>query len=184
LGHFICARAAAEVLGLEMVLVIPACIQPHKREVPAAPPEVRWEMVKALCAQDPLFKPDRMELDRGGVSYTVETLAALRQSFPAPDYELFCLIGADALPELDTWKDPERISGLAHLAAMRREGANEAAGGVWGARVRWLSTPLVEVSSTDIRRRVREGLPVRLMVGRQVEEIIRKYGLYGARIGE
>ena len=183
IGHFLCARVAAEHLRLDRVLVIPAAVQPHKPDQPTAPPELRWEMVKAAVVGDELFQPSSIELDRGGISWTVDTLRELARRYPAPEYELYCLIGADALTEIETWRDPDAIFKLARVAVMSRPGAPRPSASQWAEQAQFVQTPLIDLSSTWIRQRVAAGLPVGMMVGAAVEEIILKNGLYRDRDG-
>lgn len=180
IGHFICARVAAEKLGLQRLLVIPAARQPNKVSGALAPDDVRCEMIQALTGDDPLFELSRIEIERGGVSYSVETLQALARQYPPPGYELYMLIGADALNEINAWRDTETIFSIARIAVMTRPGGEvfkaESKRAKLALRV---EVPRLEISSTEIRKRIAEGLPVRHMVGREVEEIIRREGLYG-----
>lgn len=179
IGHFICARVVAETLGLERILVVPTSIQPHKPGGPSAPDEVRWAMVKAATAVDPLFEPVRMELDRKGISYSVDTLESLAGKFPPEKFSLFWIIGSDAAAEIAEWKNPDRIVELAKLTVMKRRGWDENT--VPSRYIRHMSfveTPVIEVSSTEIRRRVHDRLPVNLMVIPAVNDIISEHNLY------
>jgi len=179
IGHFICARATAETLGLDRVLVIPAAIQPHKSDQAYAPPELRWEMVQAATAGDALFHPSRIEIDRGGLSYTVDTLRELARRWQPPEHQLYCLIGADALSDIDSWREPEIIFRLAQVVVMTRPGTPPAeAPSRWTEEALMLETPHIEISSTWVRERVAAGLPVEMMVGTAVEEIISRHNLY------
>jgi nicotinate-nucleotide adenylyltransferase len=179
LGHFICARIAAEELGLSRVLVIPAAVPPHKQSQRSAPADVRWEMVCAAVEDDPLFQPSRIELDRGGVSYSVETLEALGREYPSPDYRLFLLIGDDSYADLTTWREPERIMKLVQVAIMNRWDADDASIPTpWQEQVIRVNTPRIEISSTAIRERLKTGLPVDYWVGERVAKIIARHKLY------
>jgi nicotinate-nucleotide adenylyltransferase len=186
-GHFICARSAAEQLGLSRVLVIPVGQHPLKPDSLKAPPELRLLMVQAIAADDPLFEPDALELDRGGVSYTVDTLLQLKERFPEPENELTLLIGMDSYLELKRWKEPDRLFELARVVVMNRGGIPvdatiQSRSSSMIATPTILSTPLIELSATDVRRRCSEGLPVRFLVGSRVEEVIRKHLLYQAPV--
>jgi len=179
LGHFICARIVAEELGLSRVLVIPAAVPPHKQNQMSAPADARWEMVCAAVEGDPLFQPCRIELNRGGVSYSVETLEALGREYPSPDYRLYLLIGEDSFADLTTWREPERIMKLAQVVIMNRWDADDASIPTpWQEQVIRIKTPRIEISSTLIRRRVAAGLSIRDMVNDKVEAIIHRRNLF------
>jgi nicotinate-nucleotide adenylyltransferase len=175
LGHLVVAQEIHFRLGLDAVLWIPAAIPPHKAGQDIAPGPIRLEMVRAAIAGDPRFQATDLELRRDGPSYTIDTLRELRDA--RPDDELFLIIGADQLTELATWRDPEGIAELATLVGFAREGENPAE--VEGIRV--VPVPRLDVSSTDIRRRVRAGEPVGYLVRRGVSAVIEREGLYGGR---
>lgn len=184
IAHLICARAAAEELGLERVLVVPAAVQPHKPEGAGAPGASRLRMVAAAVADDPLFEICAVEIERGGVSYTAETLAELAGRYPAPEFGLVLIVGADSLADIRRWKDPPQIFRLAEVAAMTRPGALvESLPSEWERRIIRVATPLLDVSSSDIRRRAAEGLSLSYLVPPAVEEIIRAERLYLERSG-
>ncbi len=178
-AHFICARIAAEKLMLQRLLVVPAAVQPHKRNNATAPVELRCEMIQALIGDDPLFELSRLEIDRGGVSYTVDTLKQLSETYPAPGYELYCIIGSDALKEMDTWQDPETIFSLSKVVVMTRPGTDPFLNSNrWTENAQQVEIPRIEISSTIIRERITAGLPVGLLVGTGVEKIIQLHQLY------
>ncbi len=179
IGHFITARAAAERLGLEQVLVIPTATQPHKPNGAEAPAELRWEMVCAAIGDDELFKPSRIELDRDGISYSVDTVMQLTEIYQRPEYELYYLVGFDSLMDIGTWRNPEDIFRLVQIVAlMRSEVESAELSSKWALRATILPTPRIDVSSTEIRKRVSEGLSVRWLVGENVENIIKEHNLY------
>ncbi|GGN03767.1 putative nicotinate-nucleotide adenylyltransferase [Thermus composti] len=171
LGHLLAASEAAEALGLDRVLFVVAARPPHK--TPVAPPEARYEMVLLATAEDPRFCPSRLELDRPGPSYTVDTLEEARRLFPRD--ELFFITGADAYRDVLTWKEGRRLPELATLVAVARPGY--ALEGV-PLPVLPLYVPEVGISSTEIRRRLKEGRSVRYWVPRPVEVYLAKHALY------
>jgi len=179
LGHFLCARAVAEKLQLDRVLVIPANIQPHKLEGSIVSPELRLKMTSAACRLDPLFQVSDLEIQRGGVSYTVETLRELVVKYPLGSNSLYLILGADSAADLPRWKEPEEILQLASLAIMDRAGAllTELPVG-WAKKIVRTVTPNVDISSTEIRRRISVGLPITWLVPGSVERIIRRESLY------
>jgi nicotinate-nucleotide adenylyltransferase len=177
MGHLVVAQEVHFRLRLDRVLWVPAGIPPHKRDQPITPGTVRLELVRAAIAGDDRFEASDLEVRRGGVSYTVDTLRELRQA--RPEDELFLIVGADQLTELDSWREPDEIRRLATLVGFGREGEDpdEVAG------VKVVSVPRMDVSSTEVRRRVGAGEPVRYLVRRGVSAVIEREGLYGGRGG-
>ncbi|GAA6741911.1 nicotinate-nucleotide adenylyltransferase [Thermus oshimai] len=171
IGHLLAASEAAEALGLDRVLFVVAARPPHK--TPIAPPEARYEMVLLATAEDERFSASRLELARPGPSYTVDTLREARALFPGA--ELFFITGADAYRDLPTWKEGERLADYATLVAVARPGYPLEA---LFAPVIPLWVPEVGISSTEIRRRIKEGRSVRYWVPRPVEVYLERNGFY------
>ena len=167
-GHLVIAQEARFRLGLDRLLVVPAAIPPH-RDPSAVPPETRYAMTAAAFAGEPATEVSRIELEREGPSYTVDTLEALSE----PGTELFLVIGADQLATFDRWHRPQRIRVLATLAVAGRPRAIPPA----GADV-VLTSPLLDVSSTEIRRRIAKGHPVRHLIPDPVLDVIERERLY------
>ena len=176
-GHLLLAQFLREHLLLDRVLFVPSADPPHKenRDGGLLAVEDRWAMVSAALARAPGFEPCRIEIDRPGKSYTVETLRQLRQQYPGS--EMFLLLGADNVAELDTWYDPEGIFELCTVVAGSRPGA-PSSGSPLVRRVTLVETPVIDISSTGIRERVRGGLSIRWLVPDPVESYIRAKGLY------
>lgn len=175
-GHLLLARFALEQIPLDEVLFIPAADQPLKQGA-YAPAEERWAMVELAVAGCADFAALRLELDRLGKSYTVETLRLLHQLHPHA--ALFFIIGADNIGQLDEWHDLEGIFAQCTVVAGARPG--EVAGDPkLLARLRFIDTPLIELSSTEIRSRRTAGLSIRYMVPEAVEAHILAKGLYAA----
>ncbi|HET9982880.1 MAG TPA: nicotinate-nucleotide adenylyltransferase [Longimicrobiales bacterium] len=177
LGHLIVAQDAHARLDLDRVLFVPAAVPPHKRGRPLSPAPLRLEMVRAAVAADPRFAVDDLELRRAGPSYTVDTLRELRRR--DPDTELFLLIGADQFRDFGTWREPQEIARLATLVMLTRAGVSAAAPGLELPH-RTLEVTRIDLSATDVRRRVAAGEPIRYLVPDGVEEIIRREALYRA----
>jgi nicotinate-nucleotide adenylyltransferase len=171
MGHLLAASEAAEVLGLDRVLFVTAAHPPHK--TPVAPPEDRHVMVLLATLEDPRFEASRLELDRPGPSYTVDTLRAARALYPGA--ELFFITGADAYRDVLTWKEGGRLSEYARLVAVSRPGYPRPELPV---PVDWLEVPEYGVSSSLVRARLRAGRSVRYLVPRPVEVYLEKQGLY------
>ncbi|MCY4603412.1 MAG: nicotinate-nucleotide adenylyltransferase [Gemmatimonadetes bacterium] len=175
-GHLLLARFALEQIPLDEVLFIPAADPPLKQGA-HAPAEERWTMVELAVAGCADFAASRLELDRPGKSYTVETLRLLHQLYPHA--ALFFIIGADNIGQLDEWHDLEGIFAQCTVVVGARSG--EVAGDPkLLVRLRFIDTPLIELSSTAIRSRRSAGLPIRYMVPEAVEDHILAKGLYAA----
>jgi nicotinate-nucleotide adenylyltransferase len=173
-GHLLAASDAYESLDLDRLIFIPAAVQPLKINRSAARVEQRLAMIKMLAEGDPRFDVDSIEIDRGGLSYTVDTLTALTQRWPSA--ELFWLVGADIVPSFAQWREPERIVELATVVVLQRSG--DVDGANLPARLRCLATRRIDVSSTEIRQRVKEGKSVRGFVPDAVAELIAAERLY------
>jgi nicotinate-nucleotide adenylyltransferase len=185
-GHLICAQEVLLKLGLERVLFVPVGQAPH-REIDHDPgAEARLEMVELAIAGDERFAVSRVEVDREGPSYTSDTLQLFRKE--SPDDELFLILGGDQAAALPTWHEPEKVLESATVAAVERVGWSRSAIGIKIARlrgsdrVRHVDTPLIQISSTGIRRRVREGRPIRYLVPTAVEEYIGSHQLYREKV--
>ena len=189
-GHLALAETARVQLGLEHVLFVPAGQPPHKRAGTLSPAEARTAMVEAAIADNPAFALSRVDLDRPGPHYTVEMLALLRAQYPNVT-EWFFLLGEDSLHDFPCWRDPDGILRQATLAVMPR---SEKPADVSVLRARFpqlaggrlvcLDVPPVDFSATDLRRRVRAGLPLRYLVPPAVEAYIREHGLYKSVSGD
>jgi nicotinate-nucleotide adenylyltransferase len=183
-GHLVCAQEALVQLELEKVMFMPVGQAPH-REIEHDPgAEARLEMVSLAVAGDDRFEVSRAELDRPGPSYTADTLRDLRSK--TPDDELFLILGGDQAAALPRWHEPETVLSLATVAVVERSNWSRNAIGITigrmpGAeRIRYLDMPVMQVSSSSIRRRVAEGRPIRYLVPDKVADYIATNGLYGA----
>jgi len=175
LGHLIAAQDARTILGLDTIVFVPAASPPHKRDEDITPAGTRLAMLRAAVADDPSFEVDDLELHRSGPSYTVDTVRTYRERLP--DAGIVLLMGSDQYAEFDTWREPEVIRRLATIAVLTREGGRaDPADGVLTARV-----TRIDISSTEIRRRVRNGEPIGYMVPPAVEALIRLNSLYSGR---
>lgn len=182
-GHLICARAAAEAMGFPRVLLIPSAQPPHKPASPdLAPPADRLAMCQLAARLEPsLFQASDMELKRVTPSYTIDSARALKlQGWQ----EVSWLIGADMLLYLPQWHEPEALLAEVNFVILARPGWSFD----WKAmppayrrlEANVVRAPLIEMSATDIRRRVREGRPISYMVPPRVAEYIEREGLYKA----
>ncbi|HQR18899.1 MAG TPA: nicotinate-nucleotide adenylyltransferase [Gemmatimonadales bacterium] len=172
-GHLIVGRAVAEALGLEELRFMPTGEQPLKRGRHAAGAAHRVAMVAAAVGDEPRLALERLEADRPGVSYTVDTLRALRAREPGREFVV--LLGADAAADLDQWHEAAALPGLARLVAFARPGAPRPSHALLHQVV---EAPAVEISSTAIRGRVAAGRSIRYLVPDAVAEYIATHGLY------
>jgi nicotinate-nucleotide adenylyltransferase len=180
-GHLAIASAALRSLRLDRVLFVLARRSPLKKEGPVASAEDRLRMLELAVADEPRFAVSRIELDRPGPSYTIDTLEALARS-PVPEHgdrgpdlgRLHLILGADAAADLHRWKDPDRIRELATIVVARRPGAPEAipAGAIA------LDAPLVDISARDLRAKAARGESLRYRVPDAVWRYIEERGLY------
>lgn len=182
-GHLVTAEQAREALDLDVVLFMPAGEPAFKLEKKVSSPEDRYAMTVLATAANPSFLASRFEIDREGVTYTVDTLKALRAHYPQ-NVKLYFITGADAILEIVTWHHADEIAGLATLIAATRPGYDieqarariESSG--YKFDVRYIQIPMLAVSSTNIRDRVRAGKSVRYLTSESVIGFIRKNGLY------
>lgn len=174
-GHWLAAVDAFERLALDRLDFIPAGQQPLKPDGHAAPASARVAMLTAMIGDDPRFRINAVEIDRGGLSFTVDTAAAYRDA--APEDRLFLLLGADAARRLDAWKDPQRLQQLVQLVVLTRGSESFAGEGV-GRDALVLPTRRVDVSSTEVRTRAATGRSLRGFVSDAVAERIRSMALY------
>jgi nicotinate-nucleotide adenylyltransferase len=185
-GHLLLAESCREQCGLDEVWFVPAAVPPHKRNRELTASVKRVEMLQLALAGHEHFRVSTVEVGRGGVSFTVDTLSELRRQ--RPHDEFFLLMGADSLQDLATWRDPQRICELAIPVAVRRAGSPEPdfavlaglvdAGRRQAMEQHQVQMPLVDFSSSDIRSRVAAGRSIRYHTPRAVEKYIETDGLY------
>jgi nicotinate-nucleotide adenylyltransferase len=173
-GHLVMASEACEALGLERLLWIPSAEHPFKRGRVRTPAETRLALVRAAIQGDPRFEACDLELRREGPSYTVDTLRELTSLHPGA--ELVLLVGADVVREMPDWREPHEVARLARVAAITREGEGLPEGHSLPA----LPVPVtrVDVSASEIRRRVAAGQTIRYLVPEPVRALIEAAGLY------
>lgn len=187
LGHLILAEHVREAFALDEVWFVPAPSPPHKDDNAISPAKQRAEMLEFAISGCPHFGVSRIEFEREGPSYTVDTLQQLTDE--GSDRELFLLIGADSLEDLGTWREPERIAELATIVAVNRgreplpdaDSMTSKLGSAISARVRHINIPPIDISATEIRDRASSGRSIRFMTPRAVEAYIRENGLYSQR---
>jgi nicotinate-nucleotide adenylyltransferase len=183
-GHLVCAQEALVQLKLEKVVFMPVGQAPHREPEDDPGPEARLEMVELAVGDDARFEISRAEIDREGPSYTADTLEEIRVR--APDDEVFLILGGDQAAALPDWHEPETVLSLATVAVVERTNWSRNAIGIkigrmrGAERIRYLDMPIIQISSSAIRRRVAEGKPIRYFVPDKVANYIGANGLYGA----
>ncbi len=173
-GHLVAASEVAQSFDLDEVVFVPTGRPWQKSGV--SPSEHRYLMTVIATASNPRFTVSRVDIDRSGATYTVDTLRDLRKQWP--DAELFFISGADAVEQIVSWKDVEQLWNLAHFIAVSRPGHELSLSGLSGKHISLLEVPALAISSTDCRARVGRGDPVWYLVPDGVVQYIAKYGLY------
>ncbi len=192
IGHLILAEQCREQAALDEVWFLPAARPPHKLDHPPTPFTQRVEMLALAVAGNSHFRISEIENERSGPSYTVDTLEELTRRCPTHGWHF--IVGADSVPELPRWHLPDRILELAQLLIVARPGAtlppeveageNLGVGDGAKGRFRVVRSPLVDVSSRDLRRRAAEGRSLRYLVPHAVEVFIRTHQLYESAVFE
>lgn len=183
-GHLVAAEMARGEFNLSKVLFIPSGTPPHKVAGDVSAADLRYKMVELAIKDNPSFDLSALEIDRKGLSYTVETLRILRRDWP--EHELYFITGTDALLEIFSWREAEEILTMIQFIGAARPGFDasdfllkvqqehpETQG-----RIHYLEVPALAISSTDIRSRVRRGQPIRYLLPEPVRLFIQGYGLY------
>jgi nicotinate-nucleotide adenylyltransferase len=184
LGHLILAQEAHSQLGLDTVVLVPFGEPAHRQLEHDPGPEERLRMCEYAIDGDARLGVSRIEIDRPGPSYTVDTLRSLRERTPGDD--LFMLIGGDQAASLASWREPEQVLSLAVVAVAerdqwRREEIADRLGSLCSPdRIAFFDMPRIDISSTLVRRRAAEGRPIRYLVPDKVANHIGAQSLYGA----
>lgn len=181
-GHLVVAEEARARFGIDEVIFVPAAIPPHKRRAGIAPAEDRYAMVLLATASNPFFSVSRTELERTGPSYTIDTLREFREA-AAPGTDFYFITGADAVLDILTWRDPDAIIRECRLIVASRPGydlalVQRSLPPEFIRAIDMLAAPAIGISASEIRGRVRQGMPIRYLTAAPVEEYIRKRGLY------
>lgn len=171
-SHLIVADQVYTALGLDEVWFIPDEIPPHVNSKTTIAAHDRVAMIEEAISDNPHFKVELSEIERGGVSYTYDTIVFLKEKYP--EYDFYFIIGADMVADLPTWHRIDELSKLITFVGVQRPGfiANSS------YSVLWVDAPLLAISSTDIRNRVISGLSIRYLVPDRVEKYIKEHHLY------
>jgi nicotinate-nucleotide adenylyltransferase len=187
MGHLVMAQEALDQLDLDRVVLMPVAVPPHK-EAPEDPgAAARVDLCRLAVVGDDRLAVSTLEVERGGASFTVDTLRELHDL--EPEHDLTFIVGGDMAQSLPAWREPEAILGLARLAVAEREGvrrediARRLDPLHDGDRVVFFDMPRIDVSSSSIRRRVAEGRPIRYLVPDAVAEAVAERGLYRQAAG-
>jgi len=183
IGHLILATESSVDLHFDRLLWVLTPVPPHKLEQPITPLAHRLAMLELALSTEPDFELSRIEMDRPGPHYTVDTVRLLADAYPSAD--LVLLIGGDSLRDLHTWHRPADLVAACHEIGVIRRPGDSIDLSAWErqvpgtqAKVRFVDAPLLDISSTDIRRRIRENLPFRYYLSPSVYEYIQKNQLY------
>ncbi|MBD3690191.1 nicotinate-nucleotide adenylyltransferase [Nanchangia anserum] len=176
-GHLVAASEVQNVFGLDEVIFVPTATQPFKKGRRVSDPEHRYLMTVIATASNPRFSVSRVDIERGGVTYTVDTLRDLAEQRPGAEF--FFITGADALAKIMEWKNTDELFRLAHFVGVTRPGHDLTIDiGAPRDNVSLLSVPALAISSTEVRERSTQGAPVWYLVPDGVVQYIGKYGLY------
>lgn len=175
-GHLVAASEVMDVFKLDKVIFVPAALQPFKAGRRVTPAEDRYLMTVVATASNPRFEVSRVDIDRGGTTYTIDTVRDLQEQIPDADF--FFITGADALAQITRWKQADELLDMAHFIGVTRPGHQLDASGLPSSSVSLMEVPAMAISSTDCRRRVRQGKPVWYLVPDGVVQYINKHSLY------
>ena len=177
-GHLVAASEVASLYQLDEVVFVPTGEPWQKDDREVSPAELRYLMTVIATASNPRFTVSRVDVDRPGLTYTIDTLRDLHRE--NPDADLFFITGADALAQILSWKNADELFDLAQFVGVTRPGHELSGAGLPQDRVSLMEVPAMAISSTDCRDRVRRGEPVWYLVPDGVVQFIAKYGLYRA----
>ncbi|GAB2836209.1 nicotinate-nucleotide adenylyltransferase [Actinocorallia aurea] len=176
-GHLVAASEAAHLFGLDEVVFVPTGQPWQKADKKVTAAEDRYLMAVIATASNPRFRVSRVDIDRSGPTYTYDTLLDMRAEL-GPDTELYFITGADALAQMLTWRNAERMFDLARFVGCTRPGHVLADPGLPEGRVDLVEVPALAISSTEVRDRVRAGEPVWYLVPDGIVQYINKNALY------
>ena len=179
IGHLLIAQTVFESENFERLIFVPANISPAKKNGDSSSPNERSKMLEIALINNPNFEISDLEIKREGISYTIDTIREFVDDLKLDKEDLFFLMGSDTLKSFHTWKDPEEILNLCNVIVAIRPGFTPSDIPQWVLdNVRFANIPRFEVSSTNIRRRWREGKTIRYMVTKEVWEYIDEKDLY------
>lgn len=184
-GHLVTAEEIRDKFNLEKVIFVPSGHPPHKIKRRVSEPEHRYLMTFLATAPNPFFEVSRVEIDRQGSTYTIDTIKQFKTEYGG-EYEFYFITGADAILEILTWKDAEQLLGLCEFIAATRPGFNNNdikeqllhISSMYGKQIHSVEVPSLAISSTDIRQRMHDGRSIKYLLPESVEYYIKKCSLY------
>jgi nicotinate-nucleotide adenylyltransferase len=178
-AHLLVAELVRTTLGLERIIFMPSATAPHKTNRPVTQAPHRWNMLQNAISNHTAFSATSLELERGGASFTVDTLSLLHDRYDCSASNIHLIIGADNFLELHTWKQPERLFELAQIVVVNRPSQeNLTQESPFAQRVRHVRIPMLDISASAIRVRVRMGLSIRYWTPDAVVDYIQQHELY------
>ena len=179
IGHLLLAEWIRDELDLHEIIFIPAAIPPHKQDATISPPGIRWQMLKLSIQGNPSFKISDFELKNENVSYSLKTIQHYRHTLKKSRDNLFFLIGADNLATFSSWYKPNQILKNCQVVVYRRTGSTTAdVPDEYITKMKIMKNPLIDISSSEIRNRIRNGQSVKYMIPQSVEALIYEKNLY------
>jgi nicotinate-nucleotide adenylyltransferase len=179
IGHLLFAETVRSDYGLDRILFIPAAVPPHKHGICVSSAENRLEMLKLAIEDCSHLEVSDVEIRRGGISYTIDTIRWFQESESWKENTFFLIIGSDSLYDMKHWKHPEKILSKICVLVIERPGfSREKIGNTGSKQVQWVSVLQMDISSTEIRKRVREKKTIQYWVPRKVEDFIHDRGMY------
>jgi nicotinate-nucleotide adenylyltransferase len=175
LGHLITAQSVKEIRNLDKIIFIPAYISPHKTSAKPSSPDDRMNMIKLAIENIPFFDYSDIEIKKGGISYTIDTIKTLKKNYDAIEF----IIGYDNIFTFHTWKEPDEIFKLADVIVLKRKSSHPPQfEDKYYHQAVFVQTRGIEISATDIRERVKKGMPINFLVPPKVMEYIYNHKLY------
>jgi len=177
-GHLVSASEVCNKFKLDKVIFIPSALNPLKNASNLAEARHRLKMIKLAIASNPLFEASDAEIKRGGVSYTIDTIKAFVKKY-GKDVNIYFIIGADAFLEINSWASPDALLKMCKFIVTTRPGYDvKKAKHVFKKHTEIMEIPYLEISSSDIRERIKSGVPIRYLLPEKVETYIQKHKLY------
>jgi nicotinate-nucleotide adenylyltransferase len=178
-GHLIIAEVIRQALQIDQILFIPAKIHAFKNNQQIQSSRHRLRMLELVIRDNPYFLISELELNKEGISYTIDTIKMLRLQYPEDRYTLYFLMGADNVAQFHKWKEPAELVKLCNFVVFGRPGFEvDPNSDPLVSKFQFVEAPLLEISSTDIRNRIQGNLSIRYMVPPQVEAYIHQHSLY------
>jgi len=174
-GHLITAQSVREIRKLDKIIFMPSFVSPHKKNIDTAKPEQRLKMIELAIEGVDFFESSDYEISRGGISYTVDTLREMKKFYD----EIEFIIGYDNIFEFHTWKDPDEIMKLVKVLVLKRKSSHPITfEDKYVKEAVFVQTRGIEISATDIRERIKKGMPIHFLVPEKVKEYIYSSDLY------